>query len=164
LKQEENEQFRRYIDQQDSRQIDEIVHRLNDVITPQVDCLSCGNCCRSLMINVEEGELKPIADFLGTNEVDIKTAHVETSQHGMMVMNTIPCAFLSGNACTVYEHRFSDCRAFPHLDRPNFPDRLFGTLMHYGRCVIIYNVIEQLKGRIGFTAVNTTGEVQQPTS
>jgi uncharacterized protein len=150
LKQQENEQFRQFVKTFNSRQVDEIVNELNETITPQVNCLSCGNCCRSLIINIEEGELQPIADFLGTPETELKARHVETSQQGQMVMNTIPCAFLSGNACTVYEHRFSDCRAFPHLDRPHFQDRLFGTLMHYGRCLIIYNVVEQLKMRLGF--------------
>jgi Fe-S-cluster containining protein len=131
-------------------EIDELVHRINDEITPLVDCQQCGNCCRSLMINVEQHELKAIADQLQTNTEQLKEKHIETSQQGMMIMNAIPCAFLNNNSCTVYENRFSECRQFPHLDRPNFPDRLFGTLMHYGRCPIIYNVVEELKRELHF--------------
>jgi Fe-S-cluster containining protein len=150
LKQDENDEFRRYLDQCDSNEVDKLVHQLNEKITPQVNCLECGNCCRSLMINVEENELHAIADYLHTNTEDLKARHVETSLQGQMIMNTIPCAFLSGNACTVYEHRFSECREFPHLNRPHFTERLFGTLMHYGRCPIIYNVVEQLKNKLNF--------------
>jgi hypothetical protein len=53
----------------------------------------------------------------------------------------------------VYEHRFSECREFPRLDRKNFKDRLFGTLIHYAMCPIIFNVVEELKIKTGFKEV-----------
>ena len=71
--------------------------------------------------------------------------YIEKSEGGMMIMNTIPCHFLNDNKCGVYENRFKECRDFPHLHKPNFNDRLFGTLIHYAICPIIFNVIEQLK-------------------
>ena len=151
-KQDENDSFRQFVRVQDTEEIDKAVHALNNEITPQINCLECGNCCRSLMINVEPGELKAVADHLQITESEAKEKYIETSVEGEMLMNVIPCAFLSGNACTVYESRFSECREFPHLHKPQFRGRLFGTLMHYGRCPIIYNVMERLKIESGFIA------------
>ncbi len=65
-------------------------------------------------------------------------------------MNAIPCHFLNGKACTVYEIRPDECRNFPQLDRVGFTTRMFGTFSHYGMCPIIFNVVEQLKTAIHF--------------
>ncbi|WP_207493894.1 YkgJ family cysteine cluster protein [Aridibaculum aurantiacum] len=146
----ENEAFRFYTRQFDDAFIDEQVFQIAEEVTQQVDCTSCGNCCRSLMINVEEPELDRIANHLQVDKQLLKQEKIETSEQGKMVMNSIPCAFLTGNLCSVYEHRFSECREFPHLHKPGFTSRMFVTLMHYGRCPIIYNVIEILKNKLNF--------------
>ena len=70
-----------------------------------------------------------------------------------MVISSIPCHFLQGTKCSIYEKRFEGCREFPHLDRANFTQRLFGTMMYYGTCPIIFNVIELLKEELEFKTV-----------
>ena len=147
---EEHERFRSFIKAQDSEQIDTIVHRLNESISARIDCTSCGQCCRSLMVNISKEEAANLADHLKTDLPTLKEKYLEESLQGQLIMNTIPCHFLAENKCSIYEHRFHDCRAFPHLDRPHFSDRLFGTLIHYSMCPIIYNVVEQLKVETGF--------------
>ncbi|MFK5088425.1 YkgJ family cysteine cluster protein, partial [Klebsiella pneumoniae] len=73
----------------------------------------------------------------------------EKSTH-LMVINKVPCHFLSDNQCTVYEHRFAGCREFPALHLPKFFKRLFTVFMHYERCPIIFNVVEALKQKTKF--------------
>src|SRR6185369_3836565 len=97
------------------------------------------------MINVTPGEVDVLAEAMQMSPAAIKEKYIEESQQGKLIMNAIPCNFLSGKKCSVYEHRFRECRDFPHLHKPGFLQRLPGTLMHYGRCPIIYNVIEALK-------------------
>jgi len=150
---EQHLHFRDFLRSRDSDQIDDMVHRLNDEITPQVDCTACGNCCRSLMINITPDETEKLAVFLEMPLEDMKEKYVETSLGGDMVLNQIPCHFLSGTRCSIYENRFTECREFPHLHRDHFRDRLFGTLMHYGSCPIIYNVVERLKIESGFIPI-----------
>jgi hypothetical protein len=36
------------------------------------------------------------------------------------------------------------------VNKPNFADRMFGTLMHYSICPIVFNVVEQLKFKLEF--------------
>ncbi|BAV04803.1 hypothetical protein SAMN05421788_11878 [Filimonas lacunae] len=147
-KEAENYQFRQFLYQQNSADIDVIVHELDAAITPQVDCTACGNCCQSLMINVTPVENERLASHLQMPVAEFTQQYIETSLQGDMIVNTIPCHFLQNKCCTVYEYRFQECRTFPGLHLPDFTGRLFSTFMHYGRCPIIYNVTEQLKQRL----------------
>ena len=147
----DNDRFIGFLKQQDGELIDGLVHQLNDEVSAAIDCTRCGNCCRSLMINAEHEEAAALSVHLGIPLPALKAQCIEESQHGQLVINTIPCIFLANNKCSIYTHRFHECREFPHLHKPNFTRRLFGTFMHYGRCPIIFNVIEELKIALAFT-------------
>jgi len=150
-KEAENLAFRSYLQSQNSDDIDELVQELDTLITPQIDCTSCGNCCRNLMINVTEDEVTALATHLNTTNTGLKEKYIETgSSNDMMIINTIPCHFLHESRCTIYEHRFAGCREFPALHLPKFNKRLFTTFTHYSTCLIIYNVVEEMKKRVSF--------------
>ncbi len=144
-KQGENEMFRSFLKQQNQEAVDTIVHSLNETITPQIDCTQCGNCCKSLMINVTKEETVLLASHLQISETKLMDQYIEQSEQGQMIINTIPCHFLKGSVCSIYEQRFTECREFPHLHKPHFTGRLFGTMQYYEICPIIFNVVEKLK-------------------
>ena len=150
INEEENDAFRLYLKGFNSDELDKKVHELNEVITPAIDCTVCGACCRQLMINVTEEEKIAVANHLNISPLQFKYEYLEESLQGKLIINTIPCHFLSDSKCSIYENRFTECRAFPHLHESNFKGRLFGTLVHYAMCPIIYNVIEQLKIEVAF--------------
>jgi uncharacterized protein len=147
---EENDRFAQQVKANSSEKIDSVVHRLHLSIEKQIDCTSCGNCCRSLLINVSETEANTLSKHLQVSRTAFDYTYLEKGSHGMMLMNAIPCSFLEANRCNVYEHRFEGCREFPAMHLPEFSKRLFTTLMHYGRCPIIFNIVEALKDEIGF--------------
>jgi uncharacterized protein len=150
-KENENDLFKQFLRSQHSSKIDEMVQELNTKISPQIDCTQCGNCCRSLMINVAKNDAERLARHLNISPENFYKKYIETSSHGnLSVMNKIPCHFLHENKCTVYETRPNECREFPGLHHPNFTQRLFATFMHYARCPIIYNVVENLKQELNF--------------
>jgi uncharacterized protein len=147
----ENLYFRELLKQKDAVEIDELVFKLSDEITSQIDCTQCGNCCRSLMINVDDADAARLSAHLQLEKEAFYEKYVERSSQGSLaVMNTIPCHFLHENKCTVYEARPNECMEFPGLHHPGFTKRLFTIFMHYGRCPIIYNVVEKLKEEIQF--------------
>lgn len=128
--------------------VDRMVQKLNDAISPKIDCTRCGNCCKSLMINVTVPEADRLAAHLQLTRTDFDNKYLEKGSNGMMLMNSIPCSFLTVNTCSVYEHRFEGCREFPAMHLPGFSRRLFTTLMHYGRCPIIFNIVEAMKEQL----------------
>ena len=146
----ENERFKMFLQQIDGGQVDSKVLELNQTITPKIDCTQCGNCCKSLMITVSDEEANVLSTALNQTRENFNEQYLEKGSNGLMLINTIPCTFLSDNKCTVYEHRFAGCREFPAMHLPNFKKRLFTSFMHYHRCPIIFNVIEQLKDVLAF--------------
>lgn len=149
-RQAENDRFRDFIQASDSGQVDELVNRLNTEITPRINCTDCGNCCKSLMVLISDPEADALAWHLKQTRSSFDEHYLEKGSNGLMIMNSMPCHFLSNNSCTVYEHRFEGCKEFPALHVPGFRNRLFTTFMHYERCPIIFNVVEQLKEATGF--------------
>ena len=147
---DENDRFQAFLREMDSHQLDQLVFSLSEVISPNISCTSCGNCCKSLMVNIDEEEANRLSAHLGTSRKDFDNAYISKGESGRMVMNAIPCHFLVENSCSVYEYRFAGCREFPAFHIPNFNKRLFTTYMHYDRCPIIFNVLEKLKEALAF--------------
>ena len=149
-KQAENDLFRDFLKQQNDDVIDSMVHTLSETITPQIDCTQCGNCCKSLMINITKEETIQLSSHLQISETQLIDQYIEQSEQGQMIINTIPCHFLKGTTCSIYEQRFTECREFPHLHKPHFTGRLFGTMQYYEICPIIFNVVEKLKDALHY--------------
>lgn len=147
---QENITFIEFLRQENGFELDNKVKELNKIITPKIDCTTCGNCCKTLLINVTDNEANNLANHLQLTRKQFDEKYIEKGSNGMMIMNTVPCSFLKENKCTVYEHRFEGCKEFPAMHLPNFKERLFTTFMHYARCPIIFNIIEQLKKDLKF--------------
>ena len=59
-----NQQFGQYLLQMDPAAVDQKVHALNDKIAPKIDCTVCGNCCKTLLININEKEADALSKHL----------------------------------------------------------------------------------------------------
>ncbi len=150
IKEEGNITFGEYVKQHDADYIDSLIHELNTAITPQIDCTQCGNCCKTLMIQVERKEVERVANNMNLSSSVFEELYIEKGSSDLMIMNAIPCHFLEDKRCSIYTDRFSSCKEFPALHLPNFTSRLFTVFMHYRRCPIIFNVVEALKISLAF--------------
>lgn len=148
----ENEAFQSFLRETDSESVDKMAFQLSETISPTIKCTDCGNCCKSLMVNIDEAEANRLTQYLQMDRVVFDEKYIQKGESGRMILNTIPCPFLENNACTVYSHRFAGCKEFPAFHVPQLNKRLFTTFMHYERCPIIFNVIEALKINTGFNA------------
>ena len=63
-KETENQSFQQFLKQEHGEEVDKIVHQLDEAITPQIDCTACGNCCKTLMINVTNEEAEVLSAHL----------------------------------------------------------------------------------------------------
>ena len=149
-REEENDHFQSFLATQAAAEIDALVFTLQADISPKIDCRQCGNCCKTLMIEVTQPEADRVAKLLGENTDHFVASNLEKGIGQRMLMNTIPCRFLEELSCTIYADRFAGCREFPALHLPGFTARYFTTRMHYGRCPIIFNVLEALKKELCF--------------
>lgn len=148
-REDENWRFRSYLKWQDSEEIDEMVHEINDRVTAAIDCIQCANCCKTLQTQMYPEDISRLVKIKSMSEEEIFSHYLE-EDNGDVFLKDVPCTFLEGNKCSIYADRPCDCRDYPHLHKDGFTFRLFGVINNYRYCPIVYNVVEELKARTGF--------------
>lgn len=149
-REEENDQFHYFLRALPAEEVDVKVFAIQETITPQIDCQQCGNCCKTLMIQVTDSEAKRVAAHLQQDADEFASSYLEKGIGDQMILHSMPCTFLQNRSCSIYEQRFAGCREFPALHVPGFTNRFFTVAMHYGRCPIVFNTIEALKVECNF--------------
>lgn len=89
--------------------------QVHNEVFQEMDCLACGNCCKSIPPILSNRDVKRISKSIGIDKQTFLESYVTVDSDGDQVMNTSPCPFLeSDNKCKIYEDRPSACRAYPH--------------------------------------------------
>ena len=129
--------------------LDAIVSGAADRVEVQIDCKTCGNCCRKLHIVVDSEDIGRLAHRQGISIEGFEQKFTISDGEGTSMFEALPCPFLIGNICSVYEDRPKCCRDFPHLHGPNFRSRTSMMITFSAMCPIVYNTVENLKGELG---------------
>lgn len=145
----ENIFFKKHLRQFKSDEIDRLIHELNEVVSAQIDCTACGNCCKKLEPGLELNEIERLAKLKNMEADVFKTEFVLFDGYAQF-LKTKPCMFLAECKCTIYEHRPAACAGYPHLDGT---DMKYKSSMwsNYLVCPIVFNVIEELKTTLNFS-------------
>jgi Fe-S-cluster containining protein len=123
---------------------------LHETAFEQVDCLSCGNCCKGYSPRFKTPDIKRISKVLGLRESVFIDKYLTIDQEGDYVLISKPCPFLGpDNFCSIYEDRPSDCKRFPYTDEDVFIKRQALTLKNSSFCPAVYVVLEKLCAQAG---------------
>lgn len=123
---------------------------LHETAFEQVDCLSCGNCCKGYSPRFKTPDIKRISKVLGLRESVFIDKYLTIDQEGDYVLISKPCPFLGAdNFCSIYEDRPSDCKRFPYTDEDVFIKRQALTLKNSSFCPAVYFVLEKLCAKAG---------------
>lgn len=124
--------------------LDAWAEQLAAPITEAIDCTKCANCCRYLEVSLTKRDVQRLSVALDSSIADLETMYIEPPEEKTAEdrgkFQQIPCPFLCGNRCSVYEHRPGSCRIYPALT-PDFRWTLQHTIEGAGFCPIIYNVL-----------------------
>ncbi len=131
--------------------MDAIAQETTDAVWKQIDCLACGNCCRTLQIVVDDNDIQRLAQRLKLTPPQVSRQYVQAAPDGTRHLISTPCSFLGAdNRCAVYEDRPQACRDFPYLHTGNFRSRTLTMIENTATCPIVFNVWQQLKERFKF--------------
>jgi Fe-S-cluster containining protein len=147
-KEDENWRFRAYLKGADLSiaGLDRLVWRHLEVVTTQIDCCACANCCKVESPLLSARDIRRLADHLGIQKAQLISDYLRPSEErGRYALEQMPCRFLHEQRCSVYDVRPDDCRSFPHLQKREFRSRLIGVVENCSICPIVYNVFERLK-------------------
>ena len=133
-----------------AREIDSVVHALNQEVSNQIDCTRCANCCKTISPLLNPRDIQRLARHLNLSESDFQAQYLQKNEEeGGEVFNATPCPFLKENRCTVYSSRPDDCRFYPHLHKRDFVFRVNQAVSNCSVCPIVFNVFERLRQEFG---------------
>lgn len=154
-KEDENWRFRRFLKDSDleSEEIDRHVFAITRRVWAGIDCTECANCCREVHPTFSDDEVECLARRLKMDRRELIEKYLKATEPGdenPWETRTLPCPFLEGNRCSVYDDRPADCRGYPYLDKPEFESRTMAMMQRASTCPIVYEVLEELKPVLGF--------------
>lgn len=160
---QENQDFKAFLRRIPSHRLDTLVETLNAEVEAQIDCTTCGNCCKHLHAAALETELPALAAYQKLSVEEFKTKFL-TPYKEAFYFSTTPCPMLqSDNHCSIYEQRPLSCRTFPNLTAPHFKYRFHSVMEKYPICPIVFNVVEKLKSALGFKNAAQDSEAERAT-
>ncbi len=126
--------------------IDQIAQECDQNIRHQIDCLKCGNCCRTSVTDFNSSDIKRASKFLGISRKQFIKKYLIEDFGGEFVTISAPCPFLNldDNTCSIYEVRPFVCQSFPHTQRDSFLQRIHAHKANVNMCPITYHVVEAI--------------------
>ncbi len=122
------------------------IHDLHEQISEKNDCLSCGNCCRTLGPRITYKDVERMAKPLRMKPAEIIVKYLRIDEDGDMVFRSMPCPFLGDdNYCAIYENRPKACREYPHTDRKRFYQIYNLSIKNAYTCPIVFEVLEEIR-------------------
>jgi len=135
-----------------SVEIDRTVHELYDHVRQQIDCTECANCCIQITPLLDENDITRFIKKLDMGAAGFKSRYLQEvkayADKATYEFRELPCPFLLNNACSNYQNRPSQCRAYPYLHKKGFTSRSLGVIDNYSVCPIVFNVFELLKNNL----------------
>jgi hypothetical protein len=148
---DENIKFREFLkwrlDWSDER-LDGLIHEVAALVSEQIDCTACANCCRVQGTSVDDADIERLANRLCMSAEEFENHYVSINDWYDRVISRKPCPFLDGCLCSVYEDRPTDCREYPHLLKNEMRSRSLGLITNASYCPIVFNTLEMLKRRL----------------
>lgn len=128
------------------KELDDRVHRLHDETFANLDCLECGNCCKTTSPAMHDKDVQRLSKQLKIKEVELIEKYMELDEDGDYVFRSAPCPFLGAdNYCSVYEARPLACREYPHTNRKRFYQVLDLSLKNTEICPAVVRIFEKMK-------------------
>jgi Fe-S-cluster containining protein len=128
------------------------LHKTIDGIDKEVwaetDCLSCGNCCKTMTPTYTKADINRISAHLEMTPVSFKEKYLVFDKKDKDWQNKKqPCQFLNlkDNKCSIYAVRPADCAGFPHLTKRKTVDYIHVHKQNIEYCPATFKMVERLK-------------------
>ena len=128
------------------KNLDDTFRNLHNEAFDKIDCLTCGNCCKTTSPIFIDTDVDRIAKHLKMSPSAFAEKYLRVDEDNFQVLKTAPCSFLDGdNFCHIYEVRPRACREYPHTDRKRMSQILDLTLENTLVCPAVEQIVDRLK-------------------
>ncbi|MBA4198218.1 MAG: zinc/iron-chelating domain-containing protein [Chitinophaga sp.] len=129
------------------KNLDTVAEIIDQQVWPEVDCLSCANCCKTMTPTFTPQDIKRIATHFRIKPKEFKEKWLEFDKKTGDWSNVKqPCQFLDlkTNMCSIYEVRPVDCAGFPHLTKKKMKDYLHVHQQNVEYCPATFKMVERM--------------------
>ncbi|HEY6505445.1 MAG TPA: YkgJ family cysteine cluster protein [Chitinophagaceae bacterium] len=146
--------FRRFltrIENNKPRGLDKLAADTEKKVWPEVDCLHCANCCKTMTPTYTASDIKRISVHLGMTQDALKKKWLRKERNtGDWLNKSTPCQFLDmeNNKCSIYEVRPADCAGFPHLSKKRMVDYMHVHKQNIESCPATFRLVERMMEKV----------------
>jgi hypothetical protein len=129
--------------------VDELFHTQHEEVFEEIDCLHCGNCCKTTPPLLLNEDINRISKHLNLSVKNFMEKHVVKDDDGDYVFHQTPCVFLgTDNYCSIYEVRPNACREYPHTNRKKMHQILELTIKNAEICPAVARILENIESTL----------------
>jgi uncharacterized protein len=126
--------------------LDVMFAKTHDEVFSEVNCLDCGNCCKTTSPIFYQRDIERAAKSLRLKPGIFIDKYLRIDEENDYVLKSSPCAFLAGdNRCEIYEDRPAACREYPHTNRKKMYQMLDLTFRNTMVCPAVLRITEKLQ-------------------
>ena len=130
--------------------VDSVAEQAGKAAEREMDCTTCGECCRDISVPVIEEEIGRLAKRLGITAQEFRTRYVVYDESECEdFIEAHPCPFLADGKCSVYDDRPQACRDYPYIGG-SISHRTYAIMDRLRTCPIVFEMIERLKMELGW--------------
>lgn len=126
--------------------IDKITPAVEKEVWAEVDCLTCGNCCKRMTPTFTPQDVKRISRHLNETPDSFTKKWLKKDRNQDLVNKVQPCQFLNleNNMCSIYIVRPADCSGFPHLSKRKWEEYAYIHKQNIDYCPATFKMVEKM--------------------
>jgi Fe-S-cluster containining protein len=129
--------------------VDELFHTQHEQVFAAIDCLHCGNCCKTTPPLLLNEDINRISKHLNLSIKNFMDKYVVKDDDGDYVFKQTPCIFLgTDNYCSIYEVRPNACREYPHTNRKKMHQILDLTVKNAEICPAVARILDNIESSL----------------
>ncbi|MDX9897453.1 MAG: YkgJ family cysteine cluster protein [Spirochaetia bacterium] len=130
------------------KNFDHVVADFSEEAFLEIDCLKCGNCCRTIGPKMNEPEIKRACKAYGFEQKAFMSQRLERHDELGWMCASMPCPFLEeNNTCGIYTLRPKDCDDFPYMTQRGIQRDLGRLAFNTVFCPAAYLIAEKILAR-----------------
>lgn len=130
------------------RQLDDWFHEAHEEVFEEIDCLKCGNCCKTTSPIFRDIDIQRIAKKFKMPAGQFERENLRKDEDGDWVLKSSPCTFLQpDNSCFIYDVRPQACREYPHTNRKRMSQILDLTQKNAEICPAVSDIVKRMMAK-----------------